>query len=147
MPRFQHLAERLKGLAAELHVSTTRHGKAYMSAHVPGLGLGSETGALQVLPVSMAVPSARASSRQTDPAERLAAAEATGHAAGACTLAKHLSRALLASQFTGPAQLLLGIAGDGGFVHLLCIYSDPESSAGYDDSMSLSFKLPVRSDG
>lgn len=53
----------------------------------------------------------RASSRQTDPAERLAAAEATGHAAGACTLAKHLSRALLASQFTGPAQLLLGIAG------------------------------------
>ncbi|KFM28667.1 putative histone-lysine N-methyltransferase ATXR3 [Auxenochlorella protothecoides] len=147
MPRFQHLAERLKGLAAELHVSTTRHGKAYMSAHVPGLGLGSETGALQVLPVSMAVPSARASSRQTDPAERLAAAEATGHAAGACTVAKHLSRALLASQFTGPAQLLLGIAGDGGFVHLLCIYSDPESSAGYDDSMSLSFKLPVRSDG
>lgn len=35
-------------------------------------------------------------------------------------------------------------AAESGFVHLLCVYCDPESSGGYDDTMSLSFKLPVR---
>ena len=51
-----------------------------------------------------------------DPAERAEDALRAGHAVGAWTLSKHFTRVLTASQFTGPSQLLLGIAGATGLV-------------------------------
>jgi hypothetical protein len=37
-----------------------------------------------------------------------------------------------------------GIAEGGGHVHVMYIYRNPESTAPFDDSMSMTFKLPVR---
>ena len=45
-----------------------------------------------------------------------------------------------------PAQLLCGIAERGAHVHLMFVYRDPFSDGGYDDNISLSYKLPVRED-
>lgn len=35
-------------------------------------------------------------------------------------------------------------AESGGHVHMMFVYRDPNNAAGYDDNISLSFKLPVR---
>jgi HUS1 checkpoint protein len=35
-------------------------------------------------------------------------------------------------------------AEGGGHVHMMFVYRDPHNAAGYDDNISLSFKLPVR---
>lgn len=50
------------------------------------------------------------------------------------------------AQVAGPEKLLCGIAEGGGHVHFMFVFRDPMSDAGYDDSIALSFKLPVRDD-
>ncbi len=40
-------------------------------------------------------------------------------------------------------QVLCGIGDTGGHVHFMFVYRDPFSEAGYDDKISLSYKLPV----
>ncbi len=40
-------------------------------------------------------------------------------------------------------QVLCGIGDTGGHVHFMFVYRDPFSDAGYDDKISLSYKLPV----
>ena len=37
-----------------------------------------------------------------------------------------------------------GIAEGGGHVHVMYVYRDPRGAEAYDDSIGLSFKLPVR---
>ena len=39
-----------------------------------------------------------------------------------------------------------GIAGDRSHVHIMFIFKDPTSTAAFDDSLELTFKLPVRVD-
>ena len=58
-----------------------------------------------------------------------------------CHEALHCARWLMQ-----PAQLLCGIAARGAHVHIMFVYRDPFSDGGYDDNISLSFKLPVRED-
>ena len=43
-----------------------------------------------------------------------------------------------------PAQLLLGVAERGLHLHVMFVYRDPLSDAGYDDDVSLSLRLPGR---
>lgn len=43
-------------------------------------------------------------------------------------------------------QVLCGIGETGGHVHFMFVYRDPFSEAGYDDKISLSYKLPVLQD-
>ena len=36
------------------------------------------------------------------------------------------------------------IAENGGYAHMMFVHRDPFSDVGYDDNISLSYKLPVR---
>ena len=84
--------------------------------------------------------------RATSAEGRLKEAAEKGQSASVCLLAKHFGKSLQGSQLTQPAQLLCGIGENLGYVHLLFVFRNPLSEAGYDDNMSLSFKLPVRED-
>ena len=48
-------------------------------------------------------------------------------------------------QLTGTchSQVLCGVGEGQSQVHLMFVYQDPDSEAGYDDKISLSYKLPV----
>lgn len=54
-PAMQALADRLRGLASEVLLSTSRDGTLELSTRVPGLAVSWEVVGLQVLPSSMAV--------------------------------------------------------------------------------------------
>ncbi len=43
-------------------------------------------------------------------------------------------------------QVLCGIGEARGHLHFMFVYRDPFSEAGYDDNISLSYKLPVLQD-
>lgn len=81
--------------------------------------VGWETRGLQVFPADVAErdlwdtpPDSQDEARPTERAQaRLAAARNEGRVSEVVMLAKQLARALASSQLTGPAQLLLGIAG------------------------------------
>lgn len=82
--------------------------------------------------------------RQESPEGRLKEAQENGDSVRACVQQKHFARSLQSSQYTQPAQLLCGIT-EGGFVHFMFVYRNPlQDSASFDDSMSISYSLPVR---
>ena len=78
------------------------------------------------------------------PEDRLAEARQAGDAAEAVIQLKHFARTLHSITSVQPGQALVGIADDGGFVHFMFAFADMEQANGYDDSISLSCKLPVR---
>ena len=43
-------------------------------------------------------------------------------------------------------QALCGIAEGGGHVHLVMVYPSARGDAGFDDKLSVSYRLPVRED-
>ncbi|CAD7698791.1 unnamed protein product [Ostreobium quekettii] len=134
--------ERLKSMGDSLNLSLSKMGELYLTMRGEGLFLMSELGGLLVLPEGAAI---EATARRPETAEeRLQESLEMEQAAGVDVQTKHLSRSLAASQLTQPAQLLCGIGENGGYVHFMFVYRDPLSTAGFDDSMSLSFKLPVR---
>lgn len=51
---------------------------------------------------------------------------------------------LAVSSLSEPAQLLCGIDAHKGYVHVMYVYRPPDPNEPYDDSLALSFKLPVR---
>lgn len=53
---------------------------------------------------------------------------------------------LAAASLSGPAQVLLGLPAGGGYAHVMFVYRNPRGSEPFDDSLGLSFKLPVRED-
>jgi len=57
---------------------------------------------------------------------------------------RHLGKVLAAAALSGPAQVLLGLPRGGGYAHLMFVYRNPRGSEPFDDSLGLSFKLPVR---
>ncbi|KAL4859888.1 hypothetical protein ACK3TF_000143 [Chlorella vulgaris] len=142
--RIQALTDKLKGMSNELLMATTKHGDLHLEVHTTGVEFGAEIRGLSVLPAA-ATEGLQLLVAET-PAERLEEARAAGESAQVVVLQKHLAKALHSSQLTQPAQLLCGIAERGTHVHIMFVYRDPFSDGGYDDNISLSFKLPVRED-
>ena len=83
------------------------------------------------------------SCRANSPEERLQEALQNQDAVTACIQQKHFAKSLQSSQLTQPAQLLCGIA-ESGYVHFMFVYKDPMRDVGYDNDISLSYRLPVR---
>ncbi|PRW59440.1 DNA damage checkpoint isoform A [Chlorella sorokiniana] len=142
--RTQALTDKLKGMSSELLFATTRHGDLHLQVHTTGVEFGSEVRGLSVLPAAQA--EGLQPLQAETPEERLEEAREAGESAQVVLLQKHLARALHSSQLTLPAQLLCGIAERGAHVHFMFVYRDPLSDGGYDDNVSLSYKLPVRED-
>lgn len=142
--RIQAVVDKLKGMSSEVLVATTKHGDLHLQVHNTGVDFGTEVRGLSVLPANATegLPALQADT----PEERLEEARAAGASAHVTLLQKHLAKALHSSQLTQPAQLLCGIAERGAHVHMMFVYRDPFSDGGYDDNISLSFKLPVRED-
>jgi hypothetical protein len=59
---------------------------------------------------------------------------------------RHLARVLAAASLSAPAQVLLGLPAGGGYAHVMFVYRNPRGNEPFDDSLGLSFKLPVRED-
>lgn len=60
---------------------------------------------------------------------------------------KSLLRVLGVGALTAPSKMLTGIDAAKGYVHVLFVYCDPHNAGeAWDDSLGLSFKLPVRED-
>jgi hypothetical protein len=57
---------------------------------------------------------------------------------------RHLARVLAAASLSQPAQVLLGLPKGGGYAHVMFVYRNPRGTEPFDDSLGLSFKLPVR---
>ncbi|KAL4425766.1 hypothetical protein ABPG75_009782 [Micractinium tetrahymenae] len=142
--RIQALTDKLKGMGSELVMATTRHGDLHLQVHTSGVDFGTEIRGLAVLPSSAA--EGLQPLQGDTPEERLEEAAAAGESASVVLLQKHLAKALHSSQLTQPAQLLCGIAEREAHVHMMFVYRDPFSDGGYDDNISLSYKLPVRED-
>ena len=81
--------------------------------------------------------------RASTPEGRLQEALQNQDSVTACIQQKHFAKSLQSSQLTQPAQLLCGIA-ESGYVHFMFVYKDPMRDVGYDDDISLSYRLPVR---
>ena len=81
--------------------------------------------------------------REETPEARLKEALRNNDSLSACIQQRHFAKSLQSSQLTQPAQLLCGIA-ESGYVHFMFVYKDPMRDAGFDDDISLSYRLPVR---
>lgn len=51
-----------------------------------------------------------------------------------------------ATQLFTCCRMNAGISQNKGHVHVMFIFRDPTSSAAFDDSLELAFKLPVRTE-
>lgn len=142
--RIQALTDKLKGMASEVEVAMTKHGDLHLGVHTTGVDFGTEIRGLTVLPVTT-VEGLQPLQGET-PEDRLEEAAAAGESASVVLLQKHLARVLHSSQLTQPAQVLCGIAERGAHVHMMFVYRDPFTNGGYDDNISLAYKLPVRED-
>uniref|UniRef100_A0A061R1S6 Checkpoint protein n=1 Tax=Tetraselmis sp. GSL018 TaxID=582737 RepID=A0A061R1S6_9CHLO len=107
--------------------------------------LGVELRGLAVLPADQASRGWRPSGASADERLREILSAEEGAASVEVQL-KHVAKSLQVSQLTQPHQLLCGFAENNGHVHLMFVYRDPFSNAAYDDRVSLSYKLPVRSE-
>lgn len=47
-------------------------------------------------------------------------------------------------QVAQPAKLLLGVGENRGYIHFMFAFLDPRSEENYNDSIALSYMLPVR---
>lgn len=149
--RVQGVVEKLGKIAPELSMVLTRTGDLHLRGLASEVRLGVETRGLSVLPADAILPPAATvegddNNMATTAEERLEEARAGGNAAEVTLLARHLSKALGSSQISQPARLLCGISGNLGHVHIMFVHRDPCSEDEFDDSISLSYKLPVRVD-
>jgi HUS1 checkpoint protein len=158
--RVQGVVEKLGKIAPELSMVLTRTGDLHLRGLASEVRLGAETRGLAVLPADATLPPAAAitadgdnnnnnnnnNNMATTAEERLEEARSGGNAAEVTLLARHVSKALSSSQISQPARLLCGISGNLGHVHIMFVHRDPCSEDEFDDSISLSYKLPVRVD-
>ncbi|GFH12191.1 checkpoint protein [Haematococcus lacustris] len=57
---------------------------------------------------------------------------------------KHLARVLNVSLLSAPAQILCGVGEGAAHVHIMFVYRDPSKDHAYDETVALSFRLPVK---
>jgi hypothetical protein len=85
--------------------------------------------------------------RQASAEARLQEAQANGEAMTVRVQSKQFAKSLQCSQLTAPAQLLMGIGPGEGHLHIMFVYRDDLDGEGAaDDSISLSYRLPVMED-
>lgn len=82
--------------------------------------------------------------RRKSPEGRLQEALENGTGSSVVVQLRHFARSLHSSQLTQPAKVLMGIAENRGYVHIIFVYNDPYAEGGVDADISLAFKMPVR---
>ncbi|BDA43309.1 hypothetical protein COCOBI_04-3210 [Coccomyxa sp. Obi] len=139
--RIQAIVDKLRSISATMTLLTTKHGHLHLQVTAEQVQLATEVQSLEVLPAAVAKGAQPLT--EAAPEGRLQEATRNGDAASAIVQVKHFTKSLHSSQLTQPAQVLCGIGDTGGHVHFMFVYRDPFSEAGYDDKISLSYKLPV----
>ncbi|KAK9829193.1 hypothetical protein WJX72_004433 [[Myrmecia] bisecta] len=142
--RLQAIVDKLKSISSSMNLVTTKGGSLHIQVEAQGIQLGTEIQGLGVYPAAVAAENTPLAT--STPEARLQEALDNGDAFMANIQIKHFAKSLHSSQLTSPAQLLCGIGENQGHVHLMFVYRDPNSEAGFDDNISLSYKLPVRDD-
>lgn len=148
-PRVQAFIDRLKSIGDSIHFSTCKNGDLQLQALTTSARVGTQLQDLLVLPPQE--PAAECD-RSLPPDQQLEAATAAGDAATAVLPQKQLARVLHAAPLTSPLQVLMGVAGHGGYVHVMFVYAADGgggggSGGGYDAASSFSFKLPTKEEG
>ncbi|KAK9845734.1 hypothetical protein WJX81_000857 [Elliptochloris bilobata] len=144
-PRLLMTAAGLKAISGTLRLALARQGHLHLQVAGSGVQLATEVQGLLALPAA-AADGAPALTHVTAEG-RLREALASGDARTAVVQLKHFSRSLQSVLLTNPAQVLCGIAEGGGHVHLVMVYRSQHEDGGFDDKLSVSYRLPVREDG
>uniref|UniRef100_A0A061RQ64 Checkpoint protein n=1 Tax=Tetraselmis sp. GSL018 TaxID=582737 RepID=A0A061RQ64_9CHLO len=145
VPRLQSVLDKMKGLGDSVLLAVSKGGDLHIQVQHEQAELGVELRGLAVLPADQASRGWRPSGASADERLREILSAEEGAASVEVQL-KHVAKSLQVSQLTQPHQLLCGFAENNGHVHLMFVYRDPFSNAAYDDRVSLSYKLPVRSE-
>ncbi|KAG2498935.1 hypothetical protein HYH03_003125 [Edaphochlamys debaryana] len=138
----QAIVDRLKAVDDTAMLAIGRGGDAHLLVQTTSLALGAQLRDLPVYPQSAYDPTLIDRSKPVG--EQLQSALETGAAASVYVQLKQLSRVLHSTLLVEPAQVLVGIAEGGNYVHVLHVFRNPLNEDGYDDTVTLSFKLPVR---
>ena len=83
--------------------------------------------------------------RGDNPRVRLAEALQSEDAQQASIALKHLFKTLASATLTCPSQLLCGIEQEGGYLHFMCVYRQPDGGD-IEQDIALSYSVPIRLD-
>lgn len=144
-PHLQAVIERLKSIGPVLRLATCKNGDLHLQVTATNVMLGTQLQGLTVVPAGTAFEP-DVVDRSATAEEQLQAALDAGEATSVDLQAKHIAKVLGVSQLSNPHQILCGISANRGHVHVMFIFRDPTSSAAFDDTLELSFKLPVRAE-
>lgn len=141
VPRLQAVVDKLKQLSQDVTLTTAKQGDLHLVVATSGVVLGEGIRGLRVRPIEAQAQANPLQSITTEGRRR--EAEQLGDGVSACVAVKHLGRALHSSLLSHPGILLCGIAENGMFIHLLFGFNNP-TGPGFDDDVSLSYKIPVK---
>mmetsp|Transcript_25710 Transcript_25710/g.56021 ORF Transcript_25710/g.56021 Transcript_25710/m.56021 type:complete len:319 (+) Transcript_25710:108-1064(+) len=141
-PTLHALVDRMKSLGDNLMFGLAKNGDVHVNVRAVNVLLGSQVLELPVYPQD--VRAQHPVDRALPPEQQLEQAREAAEAEAVHVHLKHMSRALNVSQLTTPSQILCGIAGDRTYVHMMYVFRDPTKDLGYDDTVHLSFRLPVK---
>ncbi|KIY96220.1 HUS1 checkpoint protein [Monoraphidium neglectum] len=141
-PRLQAVIERLKSIGPVLRLGICKNGDLHIQVSATNVMLGAQLQGLSVMPPGTTFDPAVVD-RAATAEEQLQAALDAGEAT---SVVKHIAKVLGVSQLSTPHQILCGISSNKGHVHVMFIFRDPTTTAAFDDSLELGFKLPIRAD-
>ncbi|KAJ9533781.1 hypothetical protein QJQ45_026865 [Haematococcus lacustris] len=118
------------------------NGDVLLTVSAVNVALGSHVRQLDVYPQSVA-PAAECD-RSLPVEQQLHAALQAGDAVAVSLPLKHLARVLNVSLLSAPAQILCGVGEGAAHVHIMFVYRDPSKDHAYDETVALSFRLPVK---
>ncbi|KAF5831845.1 DNA damage checkpoint protein [Dunaliella salina] len=137
----QAMVDKMKSISDTLVFATCKNGDVHINVAAVNMMLGLQAQSLNVFPQHV-VP-VLANDRSLPAEQQLQAAVEAGDATVVHVPLKHLARVLAVSALTGPSQILFGLGEEHSCVHIMFVFRDPTKDAAYDDSVALSFKLPL----
>eukprot|EP00798_Chlamydomonas_sp_ICE-L_P020003 gene20003-26716_t len=135
------MVDRMKSLGDTLMMATCKNGDLHLHVAAINALLGTQLRDLAVFPTEMAEQNSI--NRHLPAEQQLKEALDSGKASAAYLQLKHLSRVLTVGQLTQPSQMLCGISDTGSHLHIMYVFRNPTDET-YDDSVHLSFRLPLK---
>jgi len=142
VPMLHSMVDRMKGVADAIGLATCLNGDVHVGVSAINTVMGTQVRELAVY--GAPAPAALAPDRSAPADQQLQDALHAGEAIEVHVQQKHLLRMLAAAQLTTPSQMLCGIAESRAYVHVMYVFKDPSSDDRFDDSVHLSFRLPVK---
>ncbi|KAL6757635.1 DNA damage checkpoint protein [Haematococcus lacustris] len=136
------LVDKMRSGNDTLMLATCKNGDVLLTVSAVNVALGSHVRQLDVYPQSVA-PAAECD-RSLPVEQQLHAALQAGDAVAVSLPLKHLARVLNVSLLSAPAQILCGVGEGAAHVHIMFVYRDPSKDHAYDETVALSFRLPVK---